>query len=91
MEESNQALEAEKAKLEEEIRRLEASNQDLTLGLRYTLEALEHQREKPFGGKAMRYEGDRDSMISKIHENNLKLDVCKVRLKEIERYLAVHP
>jgi len=91
MEESNQALEAEKAKLEEEIRRLNAINEDLILGLRYTLEALEHQYEKGNGGKSVRYEADRDSMISKINENNSKLNSCKARLNEIEQYRASRP
>jgi len=46
MEESNLTLEAEKAKLKERIRQLEAKIQDLNLGLHHTQTALDGQREK---------------------------------------------
>jgi len=48
MEESNSALETEKATLEEQIRKLEAKIQDLYLGLGYTRDALDYQRKKMY-------------------------------------------
>jgi chromosome segregation ATPase len=70
MEESISALETEKATIEEQIRQLEASIQDLYLGLGHTLNALEYQREK-----LHEYEQ------SSIHESVLWLGICGTKQK----------
>jgi chromosome segregation ATPase len=103
MEESKSALEAEKAELEERIRRLEARIKDHKMGLNYTLSALSHQYEKlsdwecsgwpsSWSGftqmKIEHYEDDKRSFISKIAENSRELDSCKARFKSVEELLC---